>query len=407
MADAKPSPSNSERQILSVSALAEMLQGLLVDTLPSLWVQGEISNFRSPSGHWYFTLKDAGAQIRCAMFKNRNYFVRPEPKDGDEVLIRGKVDFYTARGELQIIAEHLEPAGAGALLRAFEELKKKLSAEGLFDPKLKRPIPPAPRAIGLITSSTGAAIQDVLTTLRRRFPLGSVHVYAVPVQGGSACPAIVRALRELPRLAPVDLVIIARGGGSIEDLWCFNEERVARAIRACSVPVVTGIGHETDFTIADFAADLRAPTPTAAAELASPDQREWGVRASQLHLRLARRAGVQMQEQVHRAARLQSRLTLLHPQRRLQQHAQRLDEMLERLRRIASSSIEHNTRRVAHVGALLASFNPKAVLERGYAIVRGPAGEIVRRADSLQAGDRLNILVAEGSVAADVIQPEK
>ena len=435
------------RKVYSVSELATALQGLLQDNLPSLWVQGEVSNFRNPSGHWYFTLKDAQTQIRCAMFKGANWSVRPQPRDGDQVLLRGQFSFYAARGELQIIVEYLEPAGIGALLRAFEELKKKLAAEGLFDARHKRPIPPAPRAIGLITSPTGAAIQDVLTTLRRRYPLGSVFVYPVPVQGDAAAPAIADALRLLPQRAAVDVVLLARGGGSIEDLWCFNDERVARAIRACTVPVITGVGHEIDFTIADFAADLRAPTPTAAAELASPDQNEWRAQVRELGALLEQRTRELLQERSDRIERLRSRLQLLHPGRRMQQHVQRLDEVCERLRRVWSAAASVRAQRLAHLGqrlgaaspqprvaalrtqldarrellrvhlaqrfgnlrarlqshqALLASFSPQSVLERGYTIVRKPDGTIVRDAAALAAGEDLNLKFSRGEAEAKV-----
>src|SRR5579885_2904825 len=242
--------------VYAVSELIEILRGLLEDGLPAVWVEGEISNFSRPvSGHWYFTLKDERAQLRCAMFRGHNYLVRPVPKDGDRVRLRGRVSVYPARGELQLVAEFLEPAGLGALLAAFERLKKKLEAEGLFDPRAKR-------------------------------PLAEVDVWPVPVQGEAAPPAIARALAELPRRAPVEVVLLVRGGGSLEDLWAFNDERVARAIRACAVPVVSGIGHEIDVTIADLAADLRAATPTAAAELVSPDISEFRTRIVRLRERL-------------------------------------------------------------------------------------------------------------------------
>jgi exodeoxyribonuclease VII large subunit len=413
-----------ERPVHTVSELAELLQAMLDDALPSVWVQGEISNFRNPSGHWYFTLKDERAQIKCAMFKGTNFYVRPQPKDGDHVLIRGKIGYYVARGELQIIAEHLEPAGAGALLAAFEALKKKLAAEGLFDDKLKRPLPRLPRAIGLITSRTGAAIQDILTTLRRRYPLGSVFVVPVPVQGDAAAPAIAQALRELPQRAPVDVILLARGGGSIEDLWCFNDERIARAIRACPIPVVTGIGHEIDFTIADFAADLRAPTPTAAAELVSPDRGELVKVVEQMEVRLARRMGGALQEQIYRAQRSASRLAQLHPSRRLQQHAQRLDELIERLWRVPRPRLDRlrslldsrrqllslqlqrrfgiAQQRAQRATDLLGSFNPTAILERGYAIVHRAGGSIVRDAAQLAIDEALELRFARGRAQARV-----
>ncbi|MEK6805671.1 MAG: exodeoxyribonuclease VII large subunit [Pseudomonadota bacterium] len=388
------------RAVLSVSELAETLRGLVESSLPSIWVQGEVSNFRNPSGHWYFTLKDAQAQIRVAMFKGANFHVRPIPKDGDQVLIRGAVSFYSARGDLQIIAEHLEPAGAGALLRAFEELKKKLAAEGLFDEKLKRPIPAVPRHIGIITSPTGAALQDMLTTLRRRFPLGQVTIYPVPVQGEAAAPALIKALADFPKRAGVDVILLARGGGSIEDLWAFNDEKLARAIRACPVPVVTGIGHEIDFTTADFAADLRAPTPTAAAELVSPDIAEWRQQLQALGEALAHsiEAGLELQEQ--KSDTLATRLEAAHPGRRLQQNIQRVDELRERLQQAQARGMARFDERQRQAAALLTAFNPLAVLQRGYAIVQTLEGAVLRRAQDVVQGVELKIRLAEGVLSA-------
>jgi len=368
------------RQIYQVSELAELLRSLLEDALPALWVEGELSNFRNPSGHWYFTLKDERAQIRCAMFKGKNYLVRPTPKDGDHVRVRGQISFYEGRGDLQLIVEHLEPAGEGALLRAFEQLKAKLAAEGLFDEKLKRPIPEVPRGIGIVTSPTAAALQDILTTLRRRFPLGSVYVYSVPVQGDGAAPAIVQALDALPRRAPVDVIVLARGGGSLEDLWCFNDESIARAIRACAVPVVTGIGHEIDFTIADFAADLRAPTPTGAAERVSPDADAWRDRIDQLGERLER----------------------AHPGRWLQQGLQRLDGLWERLAHVGPARLRALGEQLRMRQQLLQSLNPRAILERGYAIAQTVDGHIVSDAAALTPGDALDVVLARGRVHTTV-----
>ena len=453
--DAADSPTGSlfpppapARTVYAVSELADILRGLLEDSLPSVWVQGEISNLAKPaSGHWYFTLKDPQAQLRCAMFRNANFYVRPQPKDGDAVLIRGKVGIYPARGELQLIADYMEPAGAGALLRAFEALKARLAAEGLFDAGLKRPIPAAPRRIGLVTSASGAAVHDVLTTLARRWPLAEVFLYPVPVQGAEAPPAIVRALAELPRLVPVDVLLLVRGGGSLEDLWAFNEEAVARAIRACAVPVVTGVGHEVDVTIADFAADLRAATPTAAAELATPDVAEWSARLDGLEdqlgatmIRRAQRASEQHQ-------RLDARLQLMHPRRRLQERAQRLDELDERLRHAMDARLRlrherlqilggrlrgndpgqrlqgerrhiealatllrstmlarlgERGARLARAQALLDSLNPQAVLARGYAIVRDAQGKVLTDAAAVEVGATVEARLSKGSVTAEV-----
>lgn len=443
------------RTTYSVSELADILRGLLEDSLPSVWVSGEISNFSRPaSGHWYFTLKDERAQLRCAMFKNTNYYVRPQPKDGDAVLVRAKVGIYPARGELQMIVEHLEAAGTGALLRAFEQLKARLSAEGLFDAALKRPLPKLPRRIGLITSGTGAALQDIINALRRRWPLAEVMLFSVPVQGKEAPPAIIRALRELPLRAPVDVILLARGGGSLEDLWAFNDEGVARAIRACTVPVVSGVGHEIDFTIADFAADLRAATPTAAAELATPDIAERYARVDTLDIALIGLVNRRLLQLRERLAQMSGRLQSLHPGRRLQERAQRLDELDERLRhamkarlaagadrlrrheqrfeaaaplqrivlrqgqlrlladrlmRAGSGVLTERRARLRQAEALMNSLNPSAVLERGYALATGADGRILRDSSELSDGERISVQLARGRFEADVvdIQPPK
>ena len=448
-----PSSGSSSRTIYAVSELAEILRGLLEDSLPNLWVQGEISNLAKPaSGHWYFTLKDAQAQLRCAMFRNSNFYIRPPPANGDAVLIRGKVGIYPARGELQMIVDHMEPAGTGALLRAFEALKARLTAEGLFDPALKRPIPAAPRRIGLITSGSGAAVHDVLTTLARRWPLAEVFLYPVPVQGAEAPPAIVRALAELPRRAPVDVVLLVRGGGSLEDLWAFNEEAVARAIRACVVPVVTGVGHEVDVTIADFVADLRAATPTAAAELATPDVAEWATHIDGIGNLLLSAMQRRLQRSAEQLARTQAHLLVLHPGRRLQERAQRLDELDERLRHALAARLSaqrerlqgqaarllradpaqrlHGERRhidslatllrgrmqallndrnarLTRAQALLDSLNPDAVLARGYAIVRDQHGAVLRDAAQARPGSAIEAKLARGSLIAEVRETRK
>jgi exodeoxyribonuclease VII large subunit len=438
----------ANKPVYAVSELAEILRALIEDSLPSVWVQGEISNFSRPaSGHWYFTLKDDRAQLRCAMFKGSNFYVRPQPRDGDAVMVRARVDIYPARGELQLVVEHLEAAGTGALLRAFEALKARLGAEGLFDAAIKQPIPLVPRIIGVITSGTGAALQDILNTLARRWPLAQVALYPVPVQGKDAPPAIVRALRELPLRAPADVILLARGGGSIEDLWAFNDEAVARAIRACTVPVISGVGHEIDFTIADFAADLRAATPTAAAELATPDIADWAARAATAQRDLADALRSVFLHSDSTVTQLDARLRNLHPGRRLLERAHRLDELHERLRHamtlrlkrqreqagrvIASFGMQAPTARIADLkirlgqlenrlqtrsetrrnqlyarletaAALLNSLNPLAVLGRGYAVATRSDGSIVRDASQLELGEAVRLRLGKGSATTQV-----
>jgi len=442
------------RTIYAVSELNELLRALVEDALPGVWVQGEISNLAKPaSGHWYFTLKDERASLRCAMFRNANYLIRPAPRDGDAVLVRGRPSIYPARGELQLIVDHLEPAGTGALLRAFEELKTRLAAEGLFDAALKRPIPELPRHIGLITSGTGAAVHDVLTALERRWPLAQVSLFPVPVQGAEAPPAIVAALAALPRLAPVDVILLVRGGGSIEDLWAFNDERVARAIRACTVPVVSGVGHEIDTTIADYVADLRAPTPTAAAELVTPDIQEWAEHLDSQEQRLLRAWSATSEQARQALLRLAQRLRTQAPERRLQDRAQRLDELDQRLRaglerglkqrrlmlgaqgarlrslrpepvlraarnaleergqrlqRAARAALETPLRRLTQAESLLLSLAPQRVLQRGYAIARAADGSLLTRADQVpaRAGFELQFIDAAVRVRRDPPETE-
>jgi exodeoxyribonuclease VII large subunit len=319
------------RDVYTVSRLNREARGLLEAGLPSLWITGELSNFSRPaSGHWYFTLKDTDAQVRCAMFRQRNLTTQVQPRDGMQVLLRARVGLYEARGDFQLIADHLEEAGEGELRRRFEALKLRLAGEGLFEVARKRPPPRFPRRIGIVTSPTGAALRDVLHVLARRCPAVPLLVYPVPVQGAGAAREIAAMLELADRRAEVDVLLLVRGGGSLEDLWAFNDEALARTLADLRLPVISGIGHEVDFTIADFVADLRAPTPSAAAELAAPDAAAW---LTGLAVTVRRLAGAmlrgwrQRQETVARAAR---RLDMLHPSQQLAQHAQRLDELQTR-----------------------------------------------------------------------------
>lgn len=347
------------RTVYSVSRLNREARFVLNELFGTLWIEGEISNFSAPtSGHLYFTLKDAEAQVRCAMFRPQARLLPFKPRNGDHVLVKAEVGLYEPRGDFQLIVETLEPAGDGALLRAFEALKHRLAAEGLFDAAHKKPIPTLPACIGVISSPTGAAVRDILTVLRRRFPAIPVIVFPVKVQGSDAKAEIVRALETADRLKFCDVLILARGGGSLEDLWAFNEEAVARAIHACGIPVISAIGHEIDFTIADFVADLRAPTPSAAAEAASPDGAAWADRFQRLEARLRLSA----QSRIGHAQRgldfLNKRLQQLHPERQLTTQAQRLDELELRLRRVMLQRLALQASRLHTQAARLLSHRP-------------------------------------------------
>ena len=433
-----------ERQVLSVSQLNRRAKQLLETHLPLLWVEGEISNLARPSsGHWYFTLKDDGAQVRCAMFRGRNQSVRFQPQQGQQVLLRARVSLYENRGDYQLIAEHMEEAGHGALQRAYEALKHNLSQEGLFDQERKRPLPALPRHIGVITSGTGAALRDILTVLKRRFPGIPVTLIPVPVQGKEAAPAIVDALALANRAGLFDVLIVGRGGGSLEDLWPFNEEAVARAIADSEVPVVSAVGHEVDFTIADFVADLRAPTPSAAAELVVPDATEWLARFAGYEQRLAQLMNRRLQAERQQVQHLGKRLR--HPGERLQQQSQRLDglelrlnqvmrqklslsrqrvegltlrlrtrrpdmrvwqqkmdQLGERMQRQMQHTLQQKRQRFAEASRLLHSVSPLSTLERGYAIVHTESGDVVRDEVQLNTGDRIRTRVAHGEIISRV-----
>src|SRR6201996_5456868 len=327
-----PSTEPAERTVYTVTRLNREVRVLIERGLGVVWVEGELSNLSVPSsGHWYFSMKDRDAQLRCAMFRQRNMSVGFTPKAGQQILARGRVSLYEPRGDYQFIVEHLEEAGVGALKREFERLKAKLAAEGLFATERKRSLPRFPRRIGVVTSPSGAAIRDILHILARRFPPAAVMIYPTPVQGDAAIPSIVEAIQTATARAECDVLIVARGGGSIEDLWCFNDERVARAIRASGIPIVSGIGHEIDFTIADFVADARAPTPSGAAELVAPDRNACLEALDRTMERLTVSMRRELRSLGSRFEAAQFRLKLTHPGIRLNQQAQRLDELEQRL----------------------------------------------------------------------------
>jgi exodeoxyribonuclease VII large subunit len=430
--------------VFSVSELNRNARRLLEESFPLLWVRGEISNFRAyDSGHWYFTLKDEAAQVRCVMFRHKSQYLDWKPADGAQVEARALVTLYEARGDFQLNVEFLRRSGLGALYEAFERLKAKLDKEGLFDPARKRPPPPFPRAIGIVTSPKAAALRDVLTTLARRMPCIPVVIYPAPVQGEGAAARIAAALRSAGERGEVDVLILCRGGGSLEDLWSYNEEVVARAVAACPIPVVSGVGHETDFTIADFVADRRAPTPTAAAELATPNRADLARRLEALHGRLARGADRGLEARMQRLDLLARRL--VHPGQRLAAQAQHLSHLASRLvggwrRRVAESEwrlrvaaqhlsalrpdlarrgervaflrgrlegaarrrLEQAAERVGRLTAHLEHLSPQAVLGRGYSIVRRDHGEVVRDSAAVAVGDALSVTFARGWADARV-----
>ena len=443
------------RRVLTVSELTRAVKDTLESGFGGLWVEGEISNLRiHTSGHVYFTLKDEEAQVRAVLFRSRVRRLRFEPADGLHVLAFGRLDVYAVRGEYQLVCEVLEPKGLGALQLAFEQLKARLAAEGLFDAARKRPLPALPQRIGLVTSPTGAAVRDFLRVVTRRFAGLQVLVCPVRVQGDTAAAEVAEALETLNRVGGVDVIVVARGGGSLEDLWAFNEEAVARAIAASKIPVISAVGHETDVTIADFVADLRAPTPSAAAELVVREKadlvrqlgalrarltqaigrrtgrfadrledfrrrrvltdparplRDWARRVDDLGVRLGRamtRHDARARERLDRVARALRPALLAAPVR----HQQRLAGQLGgRLERVIRGETARRRRAVEAMAARLDGLSPLACLARGYAIVAGPSGEVVTRAVDVRAGDRVTVRLHEGRLGCrveDVRAPE-
>jgi exodeoxyribonuclease VII large subunit len=389
----------------SVTDLTRYLRGLLVndDALGDVWVLGEVSNLSRPaSGHVYFTLKDAAASLRCVMWRNTALRQPLLPREGDAVEVHGAIDVYEAGGVYQLYADAIRPAGEGALYQEFLRLKARLEAEGLFDLERKRPLPRWPQRIGVVTSPTAAALRDILNTLRRRYPIVEVILVPTPVQGVEAPPGIVTALEVVNRVVHPDVIILARGGGSIEDLWAFNDERVARAIVASEAPVVTGVGHETDFTIADFAADLRAPTPTAAAEMVTPNRVDLLAGLGDLAGRLARAVQGMVSASRWSLSEQANRLRLYSPASRLRGDRQHLDE----LERSLYLNLDHRFQlRRSHLGGLdqrLSALNPIGVLGRGYAIVSRQDGSVVRSVSQVGAGDGIDVRVVDGSFGARV-----
>ena len=411
--------------VVTVSELNRRVRTVLENQFEVLWVAGELSNVKkAPSGHWYFCLKDATAQIECAMFRSRAQFLDFRPENGQQVEVRARVTLYEARGTFQLTVEEIRKAGLGALYEAFEKLKTKLQAEGLFEAARKRALPAFPRAIGIVTSPAAAALRDVLTTLARRAPMVPVVLYPAQVQGESAGAQIARAIALANARAEVDVLIVARGGGSLEDLWAFNEEAVARAIAASTLPIVSGVGHETDFSIADFVADLRAPTPTAAAVAASPDRLGYCEAVAALRRRIRRDVRRIMEVGAQRLDSAARRL--LTPAERLARDRERVAQLSRRLRRalpdvalarrgtarlreqLAAGLVRGGRERRRRLDALataLVHLDPTQVLGRGYSIVRDAGGPVRTTSRGLAPGNALDITFSEGGAAVKVHEP--
>lgn len=441
--------SSEKRKVFTVARLNQEVQTLLQKGFGTIWLQAELSNFSRPaSGHWYFSLKDSQAQIRCAMFAGRNRYLNFEPEAGDEVLVRGKLGLYAARGDFQLIVEHMEPTGAGALQAEFDRLRKQLEAEGWFSEDNKQVLPHRPASIGVVTSKTGAAIRDVLTVLQRRYPVAKVIIYPTPVQGKTAAKSIAAAINAANERSETDVLLLVRGGGSLEDLWAFNEMPVATAIANSEIPIVSGVGHEVDVTISDLVADQRAATPSAAAELVTPDSDQLAAALAQIERRLL---GYWQQKQLNADQRLQlwqARLNHRHPERLIQQQHQRVDELDRRQRAFLEQALQHHrsryqnlslrlssnspqralenitqqlrqlnwrlhsswkknqqnvANRLAVASRALHSVSPLATLERGFAIVERD-GKVIKQADDLSVGDTIEARLGKGSVDAQVIK---
>jgi exodeoxyribonuclease VII large subunit len=434
---------SDSQEIFTVTRLNREVRFILEGSFPMIWVEGEISNFSAPhSGHWYFSLKDSGAQVRCAMFKPDNRRLGFTPKDGMHVMMKARVSLYEGRGDFQLIAEFMEEVGEGKLRQAFDAMKKRLLEAGLFDAVHKKPLPAMPKSIGVVTSPTGAAIRDILSVMNRRFPSLPVIIYPTLVQGNSAAPNIVNAIRLANERAECDVLIVARGGGSLEDLWPFNEEIVARAIFESMIPIISGVGHEVDFTIADFVSDLRAPTPSAAAELITPDVLDLMTGLTHQQQRLSRQMQQKFQAFHQKLVWLDKHLQQQHPKRRLAEKIQQvdlyeislmrlqnkiltkhqatldtlkakmlsatpahrirdlqsfLDLQLHNLKTSIKIPLQHGQQQLGSLAAKLDALSPLATLKRGYAIASSK-GDVLRHAGEVKSGEKINVRLMDGSL---------
>ncbi|ODS25091.1 exodeoxyribonuclease VII large subunit [Candidatus Endobugula sertula] len=433
-----------DKVILTVSQLNRRTKQLLATHLPLIWISGEISNLAKPaSGHWYFSLKDEKAQVRCAMFHQTNQRLRWDPKSGQQVLLRARVSLYESRGEYQLIAEHMEAAGTGLLQQQYEQLKNQLESEGLFAEKNKQILPQFPQHIGIITSTTGAAIHDILSVLKRRYPIAPVTLIPVSVQGENAASEMIKALQKAQQFNQFDVLIIGRGGGSIEDLWAFNNEQLARTIAACPIPIVSAVGHEVDFTIADFVADQRAPTPSVSAEIITPDISEWLLLLDYYHDQLQQCFGRKVNQQQKQCLSLkkrlrhpgekihaqkkqldflkkslifsmaqkislcqeqikqyQHRLSQQHPSKRIREQFFQLQKTYKQLHQAIDTIINSKKFLLMNKVDVLNAINPLNVLSRGYAIVNQTNGMIVRDSDQVAEGEEVTTQLAHGSIVS-------
>ncbi len=392
----------SKTHIVTVTQLTNQIKSLLESTFSEIWVEGEISNLSIPqSGHAYFTLKDENSQVRAVMFRSAQRFLKFTLQHGIQVICRGRISVYEPRGEYQFIVDYIEPKGVGALQLAFEQLKERLEKEGLFDLGHKRALPILPRRIGIVTSPTGAAIRDMLRVIKRRHPKMHILLYPVPVQGAEAAPAIVEALHHFNSEGNVDVIIVGRGGGSLEDLWAFNEEPVARGIYASDIPIISAVGHETDYTISDFVADLRAPTPSAAAEMVVESEAAFLENLFRMESSL-RKSIRQTLERGHALLREQVRL-LGDPRRRLDHFSQRVDDLLHRVTLELRHHLRRDRARLSAVSAGLDHLNPLGILSRGYSITKTyPDGIIVKDAEMVKNGDMISTRLHKGEVLSRV-----
>ncbi|MEM9100683.1 MAG: exodeoxyribonuclease VII large subunit [Pseudomonadota bacterium] len=442
--------STSQRKVLTVSQLNKQSKKQLESFFGLIWIEGEISSLSFPaSGHWYFSLKDQQAQVKAAMFRNANRFLKFQPEVGTKVLVRTKVSLFEPRGDYQLIVEYMEPYGQGALQLAYEQLKNKLESQGLFATENKKALPRFTRSLGIITSPSGAAIHDILQVLNRRSPNLPVIIYPSQVQGEKAATQIQQALTIAIQRNECDLLLLTRGGGSMEDLWCFNDEKLAYTIANCPIPIVSAVGHEVDFTIADFVSDCRAPTPSAAAEIVSPDQqqllqvvdyhyqrlqqsilsqldqRKLALRQIQKRLKhpsqelilyqnrlqeLVKRLRVAEERNVNdkhqQLMHLQKRLFLANPSQRVAQHRARIQELHNRLLQKARFRLQEQKTRLAHLTSLLQQLSPLTVLQRGYSVTKKASGEVISDAGTLQVGDKIKTQLASGSFTSQVLSRE-